>query len=410
MKIEFLNANNKKENTGVECRFKSLFENREIKKMHETFELSFNNFFKNRNYVRHESAPLLSKEDKSTVFTGASINAVKYLLLSQEFPQESNGVFMNQECIRTQEIDKAFDNSYIPFGQAYFNMSSILSKPGRFKEVMKEALEFTQNEMGIDSSRLLINSTQAYKDLRGLDSYIKDIAIEYDSKNPEKYIWKYGMEGVHGEGLAICLYNKATESYWDVGNVVKILNQQGEELGTEFGYGQEFFLAAMLNVDDPSKLSKIFEKYEFNPGLNMKFYSYLETAVKIKEAGGKIKGRREGCIYRKYLKALQFLGRTLGLTEEDVIQKMIKYNHFSGGKVEDFKSEHEFINLHKKRKDDFKGIVKRVNEYLQAIKEGRPTKEKISDPKRMIDNYLAQNGINRKEVADVLEKLRKFGI
>jgi hypothetical protein len=386
---------------------RDLFEKKDIKGLHELVKTEFNNYFEHVNYEQRPSAPLISSEDESVLFTGASISAIKPILISGNYPEGKNGVYLSQECLRTRALTHAFENDYIPFGQTYFNMSTILSKPGRFKEVTQEALDFTINCLGIDASRILIRSTKENSELNAIDTYV-GVKVDFDKQKSSYYHWNYGIPGVHGEGVAICIFNPADNKYWDVGNIVRIVDENNRELGTEFGYGYEFLLTAMVGVEEPLEMSQIFELYKLEEGLPKKYYSYMEAVVRMKRAGTEIGDHEERHIYKQYLKSLQFMGQTLGKSVEDVITEMKGFSYFLDENSLDLQKEETLMNKHLDRKAQVRQMVKRVGKFLWAREHDQKAKEAIQDPWAMIDNYLTQNGIDRLEVEKELERLNRF--
>jgi len=394
-------------NPPLQEKAKELFEKNEIRELHELVKTEFNNYFEHANYEQRPSAPLISNRDESVLFTGASISAIKPILLSGNYPEGKNGVYISQECLRTRALKHAFENDYIPFGQTYFNMSTILSRPGRFKDVTQEALDFTVNRLGVDASRIIIRSTKTNNELAAIDTYA-GVRVDFDNQKSSYYHWNYGIPGVRGEGVAICIFNPADNKYWDVGNIVMILDKENRELGTEFGYGHEFLLTAMVGVEEPLEMSQIFELHKLEGGLPKKYYSYLEAVVRMKRAGIKIGDHEEEHIYKQYLKSLQFMGQTLGKNIEEVVTEMKGFNEFLDGNSLDLEPEEELMERHLGRKLQVEQMVKRVGKFLWAREHGQKAKETIQDPWAMIDNYLTQNGIDKLEVKRELERLNRF--
>lgn len=385
----------------------NLFEKNEITNIHKFIETEFSDYFEKRGYEKSPSVGLISKEDESVLFTGSSINAIKSILLSGDYPEGKKGVYVNQECLRTQALKEAFSNDYIPFGQTYFHMSTILSRPGRFKDVVLEALDFTDNRLNSDLSKILIRSTKTNNELADVDSYV-GVKVDFDSQKDSYYRWKYGVPGVRGEGLTISMFNSGDGKYWDVGNIVKIMDDKNRELGIEFGYGYEFLLSSLMGVGDPLKMSQIFELYEFKDGLPKKYYSYLEATVRMKIADIKIGHHREEHVYKQYLKLLQSIGQTLGKSVEEIILEMRRFSNFIEIPGLNLESEKKFMEHHLSRKLEVKNIVKRVGKFLWAEEHNRKPKEIIHNPWSMVDNYLVQNGIDRLEVENELERLDRF--
>ena len=216
--------------------------------------------------------------------------------------------------MRNHALEYAFKDNWLPFGQAYFNMSTILSKPGRFSEVVAEASEHMTNSLGIDPSQITIKSTKTFSKLEDIDKYT-DLKVEYNTRHKEYYQWTYGIPKIRGEGATISIMNPARGEYLDVGAIVQLLDEQNNERGIEFGYGHEFLLSVMLGLKNPLELSQIFEIFPFNSDLSSKYYGYLEVIARIKKSknNNNIRVNKSAkCTYNKYLKSAKCMAQSLG--------------------------------------------------------------------------------------------------
>jgi hypothetical protein len=306
------------------------YEKREIKNMHELFKDSFKTYFLKKGYEIKNPAPLISQEDKTVIFTGSSTNVVKPQIINGNYSKKK-GFIVNQECLRNHALEHAFDNSWLPFGQAYFNISSVLSKPGRFSEVIEEATGFTTKYLGISPSKVKIKSTKKSNKLNKIDK-IADLRVEYDTHKREYYRWRYGIQNIYGEGVTINLQNTSENSSLDVGNIIRILDNENKERGIEFGYGHEFFLSAALGIKNPLELSQVFEIFPFKPDLSCKYYGYLEVIVRIKKSKNQnIKMNRSAKrTYKKYLRSALYMGNLLGKDIEEILLEIEKiYQNFN---------------------------------------------------------------------------------
>ena len=387
----------------------SAYEKGDVTEAKLIFERSFIEYYTDAGYVEVPELPLISDEDGSVLFTGASISAVKGMLMSGEYPTDSAGVCIAQECLRTNALKYAFNNDWIPYGQMYFEMVTILSRPGRFTDVLAEAVDFTQNRLGIDQARIKIRSTYMYANLNTVDT-MTHIPVEYDTKPESYYHWVYGINGVHGEGLTICVFNPATGKWFDIGNIVSIYDETGKELGIEFGYGYEFSLTAALGVDQPLKFSKVFECFEFAQGIPQKYYSTLEAVVRMRLAGAKLGDKGVDHVYKQHIKALEFMAESMSKSVEELIADMILFAYFLNRTDYEASMEYEYLLNYIEHKTEFANIVKRIGLNLWDLSKGRVTKEKIRDPKALLENYLVNHGIKPFEVEATLNRLSRFDI
>ncbi|HVX92983.1 MAG TPA: alanine--tRNA ligase-related protein [Candidatus Dojkabacteria bacterium] len=388
---------------------KSQYSNEGILAVRESFEDSFRKFFEECNYTEVAPLPLLSDQDNSVIYTGASISALKDILLSQNYPDGTNGVFVSQECLRTGAKDRMLERDWVPFGQIYFQMISNLSIPYRFKDVFKEAIDFTQKVVGIEKERIKILSSKNLGQIDDLEQ-LTDLEVEYDTRDQSFYNWKYGIDGVKGEGLTIAVYNPSIDNWMEVGNIVIIYDESGKELGIEFGYGYEYFLTAALGLDNPLKLSKVFEVFDFEPGLLLKYYYNLEAIANMKIAGSHVGEYGAEYVYRKYLKYLLHNGGLVGKNSDEILHDLSKYGESFHNTDIDLSEEREFFKKHQMRKDNFRSLVNRVWDHLNDLRNNVKPKERKLNPVKVIKHFLSKNGLNIEEVTDSLEVLREFDI
>ncbi|MEI7603651.1 MAG: hypothetical protein WCJ19_01365 [bacterium] len=253
------------------------------------------------------------------------------------------------EWFKERAYNEAFNNEWIPYGQIYFAMMGILSREGRFNTVVQEAVDFTINHLGVEKERLMLRSTKKYSGLDTVDSVV-DIPTEYDTKPEKYYVWPYGIDGVYGEGLTVSVFNPANEIWFDIGNIVTIYNNNGKELGTEFGYGHEFMLTAVVGVDEALKFSKVFQLFPFELGLAKKYYSTLESVVRMRLAGTQLGDQGVDHMYKQYVKSLQLIGSAMGKSSEDIVTEMTQFVDFLEIKNIKLEKELKFIERHKKRR------------------------------------------------------------
>jgi len=319
------------------------YERRELGKLHEIFGRAFRSYFLSKGYLFCESVPLISRDDKSVRFTSSSTNSLKPFLISRDY-SGGIGFVVTQECLRNHALEHAFDNSWLPFGQAYFHISGTLSSPGRFLDVVKEAEEFTTTVLDRPRMEIKIKSTKRFEYLRNVHDFTS-LEVEYDTMDSKCYEWVYGLPQIRGEGFTISIRNPRDSQFLDVGNVVRILGVNDEERGIEFAYGHEFLISRILGVRNPLALSQVFELFTFSPDLSSKYYGYIEAITRIKEAGVNQRNKGAGGIYRKYLRAIQYMGRFLGRDVNAVISEISEYyNHLFCRDFPEFSLEKKLLS------------------------------------------------------------------
>jgi len=321
-------------------KLESCYAKREINAMHIFFAEIFANYFTSQSYIHELPASLISQEDKSVKFTCSSTNKLKHLLFFEDF--QGNGSFVTQECLRTHALRYAFDNNWLPFGQAYFNISGLMSRPDRFYEVLGEVIEFTTMCLGINRSDLLIKSSQNMDILDSIDKHT-DIKVEYNTEDENYYRWVFGIPKVYGEGLTISL-KQGNDTYLDVGNIIRILGDRESEQAIEFGYGHEFFMSKVVGVENPLELSKVFEIFPFKADLSSKYFGNLEVLCRIKKGKEGIKvSRGVRRIYNTYLKSLLHMANALDKSPQDVLFDISQYYVWISKGIEDLTLEEKIL-------------------------------------------------------------------
>ncbi len=109
-------------------------------------------FFKERQHAVVKRAPLVLKDDPTTLFTGSGMQPMIPYLLGEAHP-EGNRITDSQTCLRAQDIDDIGDNRHTTF----FEMLGNWSMGDYFKEQQIEWMfEFLSDIVGLDMSRLYV--------------------------------------------------------------------------------------------------------------------------------------------------------------------------------------------------------------------------------------------------------------
>lgn len=363
--------------------------------IHEKCISSFKEFLGKRGYVQKEALSLIAGEqDSSVLFIGSSINVFKPEIKNKNIPE--NGLLVVQPCIRTQDFKTRFDDTFVPFGQTYFEMIGAILPRGKYEKACLDMIEFLTKSLNIEKERILIIPTQENEKLLApfySNPNLSKIEIARD-KNKE-YQWKYGMPGIYGEGLSVNILNNMTNKYWDVANIVSIKDEQDKEIAVEFGAGIEFLMSARLGIDNPVKLSRIADIEKINGGLHQKFCVYYEAVLQLIGAGASIGDKKASHLYKQYLKSISYLSGKINYSTEDLKNIAQNYINKQNLKVEESELEKSlfFIEKHQERIKNFFSLLDRI--CLSMDGKG---KEEFNNPKKTIQKYLENNGIRKEEV------------
>lgn len=274
----------------------------------------FTLFYEEQGYQKFPPGGLLATDDKSVIFTGATITPLKKVLEEGVTPP---GHFMVQKCLRTKDINQITDISVIPDWTNYFTMCGILSAPGRAGDVSNEAYEFLIDRLGLDRDNILV---QASSNDRDLSSYwaSRGIPIEEDGQPESYYRWRYGMPNIYGRGINLLLRSNENDSYRDLGNIISVEDADGIVHAYEFGFGLESVLSKMYGFKKPMEASIVSTVIPYEEGIREKFVNALMTSTVLYHHGIEPGREREKYILKKLVKGLSFLRRKLGLSINEV--------------------------------------------------------------------------------------------
>lgn len=110
-------------------------------------------FFNERQHVTIKRAPLILKDDPTTLFTGSGMQPMIPYLLGEPHPQ-GNRITDSQTCLRAQDIDDIGDNRHTTF----FEMLGNWSLGDYFKDQQIEWIaEFLFDVVGLDASKVYVS-------------------------------------------------------------------------------------------------------------------------------------------------------------------------------------------------------------------------------------------------------------
>ncbi len=109
-------------------------------------------YFEKRGHAVVARAPLVLKDDPTTLFTGSGMQPMIPYLLGEDHPR-GNRIVDSQTCLRAQDIEEVGDNRHTTF----FEMLGNWSMGDYFKQQQIEWMwDFLTNVVGLDASKLYI--------------------------------------------------------------------------------------------------------------------------------------------------------------------------------------------------------------------------------------------------------------
>lgn len=208
----------------------------------------FLDFFKKRDHVIIKRAPLLLKDDPTTLFTGSGMQPLLPFLLGQKHPGGKR-LADSQTCLRSQDIDEVGDNRHTTFFEMLGNWSL-----GDYtkREQINWFFEFLTEEVGLDPHKIYATcfiGSEKYgipADMEAVGVW-KEIFTKHgiDPKVVELDTAKAG-DKLGLQGGRIFLYNDK-ENWWSRGGSI-----ENTPIGDPCGPDSEVFYDFGEDNQDPS--------------------------------------------------------------------------------------------------------------------------------------------------------------
>ena len=303
--------------------FYNLYKQNRIDICHKQLTDFFEIYFKKNKFIEHKPSPLISQCDKSVFFIGSTISVFKQYILKRSIP--SNGFFLTQPCLRTQNV-KVFKEDHItPRWSSFFTGIGTISNINKLDHVCSCSLNFLVDILKINEDMIKIKASSLDKDLvRYWYKNKKDHLLELDGENIDYYRHRYGMEEIRGRNINFSIIQN-DRSFKDIGNLIIIENSK-EAMAVELTFGVATLLSRMLSLEHPIKASIISMVAPIDDTFSIKLADALSTATillykKIRPRASEHRGR----ILREYLQSISYLRKKLGYSINDIYKLTSQY-------------------------------------------------------------------------------------
>lgn len=225
----------------------------------EDISAKITDFYNSKGLDNHEPLGLIpGEDDKSVTFTSATINNFKkYLRGEEEIPV--NGVYTIQNCLRTRNLDRRYGFGETPKFGSYFKMFGLIGRPDSLLKTYADAIEFIESELAVPSESIVVHKSSKHDMFNELMG--KNSKQHWFEDKIDWYNWRYGEEGIRGEGIGIEIPNKLSPGETQViGNIVVIYNRD-EPIAIEWGFGLETTTSRLEGLPHPIFSSVIGERY-----------------------------------------------------------------------------------------------------------------------------------------------------
>ncbi|MEK7625468.1 MAG: hypothetical protein AAB467_03925, partial [Patescibacteria group bacterium] len=257
--------------------------------------------------------------DPTVRFIGSHISVFKPYLTEGNVP--SPGLFMRQDCLRTRNADSLLDDEYFPAYGSYFTSIGAIAPPERISEVCGEAFNFFEKKLKILNENILVRASSADSDLLGICKEQFKGALEIDSKKPEYYRHKIGVEGIRGRNFNIALRNPDGQGFSDVGNIILLENCE-KQLGVETAFGTTTILKQLYGLDHVQDCTPVIDLASVeDESLRRKFEDSIIASVVLYREGLRPFGQNNrNRILKQYVRSLSYFRARTKIDFERLLQ------------------------------------------------------------------------------------------
>jgi len=290
----------------------------------ESLVTDFKEHYSSLGYQEEPPVQISSGVDPTVRFIGSHISVFKPYLSEDKMPNP--GLFMHQNCLRTRNANKLLDDDYFPNWGSYFASIGVITSPERLQEVCTETFDFLEKRLAISPENILIRVNSVDADLIGAckQRYGKE-NLEVDSRKPEYYRHKIGMEGVRGRNFNIALRNPNAEGFADIGNII-ILEDDKKQLGVEIALGSSTILKQLYGLDHIQDCTPVIGLKIENETIRRKFEDAIITsAVLYREGLRPFGSSNRNRILKQYVRSLSYFRAKSRMDIEELSQVILDF-------------------------------------------------------------------------------------
>lgn len=265
--------------------------------------------------VEQQPAAITSGLDPTVRFIGASISALKPLLLAHAV--HASGVFTVQPCLRTHCLKTLTDEASRYHWSSYFVQLGTLVPPSLISQLARASFDFFLGDLALPTSRLVVRASSRDADLLQAVAPPADVRVELDGYDQALYRHRFGLEGWTGRNVNFAIVCK--DGTHDVGNLI-VIEHAGEPIAVELACGLSVVLCQLDSLTHPMLASPIADHIPVSTWPQIKCANALEATIALAREGLRPVSRGRERIFRDYLRALGSLRAAAGLAIGDVMR------------------------------------------------------------------------------------------
>ncbi len=291
----------------------------------EAQRVKFGNNFKDRGYV--EVSPVLTSSgiDPTVRFIGSHISVFKPYLTDESTPDD--GVFMVQDCIRTRNADRLYDDSYNPKWGSFFTSYGCLVPASSLDKLCADTYDFFTKTLDINPDLMLIRANSQDKDLMAsLKESWGKVGFEVDSQREGYYRHKIGIDHIGGRNINIALRDPEANEYADVGNII-ILETGEHKIAGELALGESTILKQLYGLNHVLDCHPIESLTQTTNMYSNKMADAIIISTTLLNEGLKPgSSENKGRILRTYMRSLSYFRSHLGINLEELETMIAKFS------------------------------------------------------------------------------------
>lgn len=207
----------------------------------------FANHFRGLGYIEQPPVLISSGIDPSVRFIGSHISVLKPYLVNKNVPAQ--GVFMVQDCVRTRNVDRLFDDAYNPKWGSFFTSYGCITPASSLGDLCRHTYDFFNKSLNIKPEFMRIRANSQDIDLLvATQKYWPKEAFEIDTQKESYYRHKIGDDHIKGRNVNIALKDINTNEFVDVGNII-VLETEDHKIAAELALGETTILKQLYKMD-----------------------------------------------------------------------------------------------------------------------------------------------------------------
>ncbi len=248
-------------------------------------------------------AKISGGSDPTVRLIGSHISVMKPFIETDTVPSE--GIYMVQPCVRTQNIRGIKDTENVPSWASYFPSLGNMFGKGSADQITHDILSFFRDDLNMSDNDIKININSNDVDLMAA---CKNNDLEHmmvTDTMPEKYYQHIlGMEGIKGRNYNIAIRNASTGDFADIGNVI-VVETKDKEIGVEVAMGASNISKQVYGLTHVLDNFPVYCSNNENPAIKRRFEDALLATVVLYQDGLKPNTKKgAGRMLRDYVKAL----------------------------------------------------------------------------------------------------------